>query len=243
MKPIAITVSVNYSDFFCWSALSNHSLFKEWIIVTTPDDYMTQSIARMYNLKLLVTDKLTEGSRFNKWAGINEALKLIPKSEWVLFLDSDIVLPRQHTRVLESLILDTNTLYGIDRLDCKGLSSLIKYIESPLIYNNNWLLTNGGMEIGARIVHLYGQENENGMFGGYKPLGYYQLAHRSSFDSYPDTNKTAAHCDIQFANMYPRSQRVLIPELFGIHLMSDNAEWGSNWLGRTTNLFNNNLTY
>lgn len=243
MKPIAITVSVNYFDFFCWAAPFNRSLFKEWIVVTTPEDYMTQSIAKTYDLKLLVTDKLTGDSKFNKWVGINEALKLIPQDEWVLFLDSDIILPTQHARILESLILDENNLYGIDRLDCKGISTLIKQIQNPTMYNDNWLLTNSELPIGSRIVHLYGQENENGRFGGYKPLGYYQLAHRSSFDSYPSTNSNAAHCDIQFANMYPRNQRVLIPEMFCIHLISEDAEWGSNWNGRKTNLFQSNLTY
>ena len=99
MRPIAITVCVNYSDFLCWSIPISRKNFKDWIIVTDTKDIKTQKLANNYGLKLIVTDEFYKNNdNFNKWNGINIALDYLKtynkfKDEWILFLDSDIIIP------------------------------------------------------------------------------------------------------------------------------------------------------
>lgn len=238
MKPIAISVCVNYSDFLCWTIPMNKHLFERWIIVTSKEDKATQELAKFYGLDFVATDIFyKDGATFNKAAGINEALsKVRVDGQWILFLDSDIVLPPQTKRVFEELKFDPSAMYGIDRLDCTGFSQWVKFMNNPKMYADNWLLTSMGIELGARIVHLYGQVGDKGKFGGYKPLGFFQLVNTSSFFKYPEDSTTADHTDIQFANLYPREKRILIPEIFGVHLASEKG-WGNNWNGRTTTEF------
>lgn len=237
MNLTAISICVNYSDFACWSIPLNKEIFSKWIVVTDTKDETTKQLCSYHNIQCIQTDIFYEEGKFKKFKGINEALKKVGKNEWVLFLDIDMVLPPFTKRVLNELDLDKRCLYGIDRVNCKGINQFVQYMNNPLLLVENWLLTSSGMEFGSRIIHLYGQKGENGKFGGYKPLGFFQLAHSSQFTQYPDICEGADHCDIMFADMWPRSQRHLIPELIGIHLESDDNVWGSNWNGRKTSLF------
>lgn len=234
MKISAVTVSVNYSDFLCWTLLHNQGLFDEWIIVTSPEDKKTQKLVEHYDKTLIVTDEFyTDGAVFNKWKGINRGLQYT-NNEWILFLDSDVILPPQSKRVLDSISLNTKNIYGVDRIDFKRIEDLLSYIQNPDLYSGNWLLN--PYENSARIVHLRGQQGDGGKFGGYKPLGFFQLVHVSSFKDYPQDSSKADHCDVQFANQYPRENRVLIPEFTALHLMSED-HWGINWGGRKSKEF------
>lgn len=74
--------------------------------------------------------------------------------------------------------------------------------------------------------------SDNGKFTGYKPLGFFQLCHRSAFINYPEGSLDASHGDIQFVkDYYPRDKRELIPEILGIHLSTE-LNVGLNWEGR-----------
>jgi glycosyltransferase involved in cell wall biosynthesis len=113
MKPIAVTVSVNYADFLSIILPQNIHLFKEWIIITDKKDKKTQQLCEYYGVKLIKTDVFYEdGAKFNKWKGINEGLKKIRKKEeeWILFLDSDIVLPPITKRVFDQFTFNPQCL-------------------------------------------------------------------------------------------------------------------------------------
>lgn len=235
MKIEAVTVCVQFSDYLAWTIQSNRNLFSKWIIVTDKKDHKTKRICDYYGVTCVQTDAFYEnGSTFNKYAGINEGLKHVSDNAWVLFLDGDIVLPPLTKRVLEELTLDPKCLYGIDRLNCRGIEKWVEYCNNPNLIIDNWLMTNAGLEFGARINHYYGQWGDGGKFGGWKPLGYFQLTHRSSFDKYPQECNGADHCDMVFCNQWKREQRVMIPELMGIHIESTDSKWGNDWWGRTS---------
>ena len=241
MKLIAISVCVNYSDFAAWTIPINKSLFDKWYVVTDEGDIATKQLCNYWGIDCVQTSAFYENdSTFNKYAGINEALKKIRADAdvYIVFLDIDIMLSPNTRRVLENIDLKNNVLYGIDRVNCKGVSQFVTFMNYPDMIIDNWLLTPADMELGSRIIHMYGQPGDNGKFGGWKPLGFFQLAHRESFDVYPQECNGADHCDIEFANMYDRSNRIMIPEILGVHLESENAQWGSNWKGRKTALFN-----
>lgn len=78
--------------------------------------------------------------------------------------------------------------------------------------------------------------SDNGQFTGWKPLGFFQMAHRSAFDTYPEGSIDASHGDLAFAKLWDRKDRELIPEIIGIHI--ETGEWKSmNWQGRRSKVF------
>jgi len=237
MKLEVVTVCVNYADFLEPVIIANKAFFDKWVIVTDTKDIVTKELCDKYNLICVQTDVFYEGGApFRKYAGINEGVKHLDKDGWILFLDGDIVLSKWARRVLESRKLDTNKIYGIDRVNCKGYERWVEYQKTEGVLINNWLLHSAGLEFGARIVHIYGEEGENGLFTGYKPLGFFQLVHSSRFTYYPEGSQDASHGDLAFAKLWAPEERELIPEILGVHLFTD-AFKGNNWLGRKSKPF------
>lgn len=232
MKITGIIVAVNYLDFLRITLPNNKAILDRIIIVTSKADKATQEFCKEQGVECIATDIFYKKGKFNKFAGINEALNLLG-DEWVLFLDADIYLHPICKRVFQELRFESYELYGADRLNCIGIEQWEAYSPDKHVVDN-WLLTAAGLEFGSRINHYYGQQGENGRFSGYKPLGFFQLANKGYFKRYPDECTGADHCDVEFANLYQRDQRVLIPEIPLVHLVSKKAGWGSNWQGRTT---------
>lgn len=234
MKLEALTIAVNYDDLFIHVAKENHMFFDKWVVVTDFNDTKITEICSQYpNIILIRTDVFYKNNAvFKKYAAINEGLKYISKDAWVLFLDADIVLSQYTRRVLDNLPLQKDIVYGIDRVNCKTFEDWIDYKKGKNVLFNNWLLNGASFEFGSRIVHIYGEQGDNGKFTGWKPLGFTQICHRSSFDVYPEGSMDASHGDIQFIKDYfPRDKRVLIPEILGIHLSTE-LTVGLNHQGR-----------
>ena len=231
MKVSVVSVCVNYADFLKISLPINKQIFSQMIIVTDSRDLKTQEVCKKEGVTCIVTDVFYEKGKFNKYAGINEGLKYV-KHDWILFLDADIVLDPLTKRTLSELTLNRYNIYGIDRVNCTGIEAWEK--RKKLVIDN-WLLTSGDMDMGARICQYYGQQGDGGKFAGWKPLGFFQLIHKSTLENgYPQSCTGADHCDIVMANRYHRNNRVLIPEILGIHLESVGSKWGDNWQGRTS---------
>lgn len=242
MKLQAVTVSVNYSDFLCHVLEENKGLFDKWVIITNTKDVATKELCdkySKYNIVCIQTDIFYRKAKFNKFAGINEGLKLIDSDAWVLFLDSDIILQKELRRVLDNVNLKQENIYGIDRINCRGREKWELYKSKRNLLQNYWLLSPDvtGFEFGSRLVHYYGYENGDGKFAGWNPLGFFQLAHRSQFTQYPQQSEGADHCDLVFARLWSRDKRVLIPELIAIHIESRFTVKGTNWYGRISQPF------
>ena len=242
MKKIsALTVSVGYSDFLCWTLTENKHLFDNWVIVTDTKDTATKALCDNHNVMCIQTDVFYDNNgKFNKYAGINEGLKYIDRDGWIIFLDSDIVLHNLTKYILEKLELDETCIYGIDRVNCIGLEKWLSYVVKRDALFQNWLLHTSGMEFGARLVHYFGEEQDKGKFVGWRPLGFFQMCYGRSFENYPQNTIGADHCDLEFVRNWERNKRVLIPEFIGIHLESVGSYKGMNWYGRKSLPFTTN---
>ena len=77
-----------------------------------------------------------------------------------------------------------------------------------------------------------------GDYGGYVPIGFFQLFHGSAWKRYPIVQDgDAEHTDVLHGIRWDRPKRVLLPEIIAIHLESETASMGVNWKGRKTRRF------
>jgi hypothetical protein len=237
----AVTVCVNYADFLEETIPHNLPLVDLWTIVTTPDDKATQALCALYGLRCLKTDcfyRDAERPRINKSRGINYGLAHHSQSAWMLHLDADVVLPPQFRKMIENAELDPACLYGMDRVNCLGSAEWDAYRRRPALqYEWSFLVSAPRTwPIGARIAH--------GDYGGYCPLGFFQLWNpgATGISRYPvKIEADMEHSDVLFAIQWQRGRRHLLPEGFCVHLESS-EEFGANWHGRKSPPFRDPLT-
>jgi hypothetical protein len=237
MRIEAVTVCSNYADFLAETVDSVLAVVDDWVVVTTPGDEATKRLCKRRGLRCLPTEVFArDGGGFNKARGINYGLSHLSGSDWILHIDADVWLPPGTRHHLLHAELDRANIYGIDRLNCVGYEAwrafLLQHRVEPQ-YEWSCLvkpLSVPKLPLGARIAHRD--------YGGYCPLGFFQLWHGSAGKSYPITYRgDAEHTDVLHALQWPRPRRALLPEVLAVHLESEPAPMGANWKGRSTKPF------
>jgi len=231
----AVTVCVNYGDFLAHTILWNKAIFDKWIIVTSPVDIHTRRLCEFHNVECVLTNTFfDDGVIINKAKGINVGFNRLRGTDWVLHIDADMVLPPLFRHTIDKIDLDTEVLYGIDRMMCYNRKDWDKFIEDPIIQME------AGVFVHFEPFHLsprvYQPER-----GGYVPIGFFQLFHSSAKAlggklEYPDTTSGVDRTDMEFALKWPGSLRRLLPEFVAIHLSTSNVG-SANWEGRRTAKF------
>lgn len=230
----AVIVCVNYSDFLAHTIASAKSTFDRLIIVTDTKDRRTADICEHFHVECLKTDVFyANGASFNKGAGINAGLALLSKRDWVCHMDADIVLPPRARPILEGINLKQDCVYGIDRLMCRSFEEYATYVSKPEVQHScDTYIQANAFPLGVRIGKLKDT--------GWLPIGFFQLwsPSASGITSYTE-HGSADRGDMRFALQWPRDKRVLIPEIVGVHLATENVDgkMGDNWNGRTTPFF------
>jgi len=113
-----IIVSVNYIDLLSFSYNMNKSLINDITIITSKSDHITQKFCNDLGIDCYATDAFFDnGCHFNKAQAMNEYLYSIPleKLDWILFLDSDIILNQEISNSIHNQELNPNHLYGCAR--------------------------------------------------------------------------------------------------------------------------------
>ncbi len=237
MKIECVVVSVDCADYLCHSLPLNKGLFDRTVVVTAGHDHETQRLCQHFNVECFVTEEFYAGGAvFNKGRAINAALEHLDFREWCVHQDADIVLPPLTRSILEGIPLSEQDLHGIDRVMCPSFDYWMRFVQNPVPQHEQAYIHVGPFPVGTR---LYKREQQ-----GWIPLGFFQMFHRESAylgtPLYPTGYDSAASSDLHFAYRWPRTNRVLTPEIIGIHLATDditNAAMGQNWLGRKTRRF------
>lgn len=228
-----VIVSVNYGDFLAHTLPYNKHLFNKMVVVTTPADSQTQRVCGFHNVQCLLTEEFyADGGPFNKGRGINAGLRALSRSDWLVHMDADVLLPPLTRHYLEIKNLDRNAIYGIDRLMCESYEDWAEFISDPHPQHELDVYVHPKpFDMGTRIA----KRTE----GGYIPIGFFQLWHGSlGRNCYPIEHQDAARSDMLFALQWPPQHRALIPEIFGYHLATEgNTNQGTNWRGRQTPRF------
>jgi hypothetical protein len=230
----AVICCVEYSDLLAAGLPHNLPHFDDLVVVTAPGDSHTRRLCKQWSIRYLETNVWwRDGSRFNKALGINHGLNHLTRSDWLLHLDADIVLPPRFRHMLANAELDKGSIHGADRVNCPSWEAWQDFLARPEIqYEWQYLVKPPrGWPLGARIAH--------GDYGGYAIPGFLQLWNvHSGITRYPTVPKGSAESsDILHSFQWDRPRRVLLPEVIAVHLESGRAKMGANWHGRTTPAF------
>lgn len=241
MKIEAVVICSNYSDFLEVTLPINKSYFDRMLVVSTPDDVETRRLCDFYHVECFQTDAFfLKDAPFNKGNAVEAALGHMDWQDWCVHLDADIVLPSKTGQILHSLKLNEQCLYGIDRMMCPDRDSWDEYMRLKLPQHELAYVHPGPFLLGTRIAKLE--------CGGYIPIGFFQMFHRSASvlqkrPWYPTEYPDASASDEMFALKWDRAHRHMLPELIAIHLEmppeddGSRKEMGTNWKGRKTGKF------
>jgi hypothetical protein len=187
-----VTVCVEYDDFLSITLALNKKHFDDYKVVTIANDMKTQSICRENKINTVITKRLYEnGDLFNKGKAINDGLKEICKSDWILLLDADIILPNDFRHKIESYNLDKENIYGCPYFFVYNLSEI----------NNN-------------SVPIYSRPY------GYFQLfsGQNNIIKNRGEKIYPEEFGTASKSDSVFFRFWNRKNRSVIDKMVVKHL-------------------------
>lgn len=222
----AVTICVGFDDILDHTLPLNHPHLDTMIVVTSFDDYKTKQVANKHGAICVQSDLFTKNDRkFNKGAAINDGFNYFQYNGWRLHLDADIILPDNFRRIIfNHTHLDPDCIYGADRQNVVGWRELTTARENPQ-HAQRLLLHGGGTRAhGHRLIDL---------LHGYLPIGYFQMWHAKAQKPYPYSMGTAAHDDMMFSALWPRTQRRLLPSVIVHHLVpKEHAPIGENWEGR-----------
>lgn len=244
-----VMVSVGYADYADISLTHNRSQLDRCVLVTSPDDKESQRVAGKHACDLVITDDARrprsgqpkDEVKFNKGALVERGLQQLPNDGYRVHFDSDIIFPNNMRRRLGIRVKDKTCIYGVDRLNVLGEAKYLELLNAGIFtrgFEHHHFLTYPvrGCEVGGRLIF----DDQ-----GWLPIGYFQLWHASVEMSgvyrtrtYPTGSNTAAHDDVQFALKWDVDKRVLIPDFYVFHLLTDDCKYGANWNGRKTIPFN-----
>ena len=234
MRLEAVLVCVDYADFLRETLPRNLHLFDRMVVVTSYADQATPGVCKRFGVDCRQTDVGTaQGDVFNKGRMIDYGLGYLSRSDWVVHLDADMVLPPTARDRLGEAKLDPDCVYGIDRVNCVGYAAWQKFasnLDATHPWHQHCVLATPPFPLASRIVL---REH-----GGYVPIGFFQLwnAARRPY-RYPLAQGDAEHTDVLFSLQWPLANRRLFPGIVGIHLESEPTRMGANWQGRTTRPF------
>jgi hypothetical protein len=233
MKIEAVITCVDYADFLAETLPINLHNFENVVVVTSPRDTETVELCRRLGVICRPTELFyADQDRFAKARGIDYGMAFLRQDEWILHLDADMIIPQMSRRWLEMLRLDPDCIYGIDRMLCPNWNAWQKFktdIAGKHQHDYHCRVNVPDFPMGDRIAIRE--------YGGYCPIGYFQLWHGRHRRGYPLLQGTAERTDVQHAMQWEARNRRLIPELVGIHLESERSFLGANWSGRTTRRF------
>lgn len=212
LELIAITVSTNYSDILQY-CIKNKIFMKKWYIITDENDKNTIDLINnnneLNNIEILFYNFEQNNSIFDKGGAIKLAQDKIYENynnEYILILDSDIILPLDIAEKISNLSPDEDTIFNVsDRIN------FLTYND----YLNN--------KIVSKISDKY-DDNLN-----WKIAGYFQLYKNNKY--YYENSYNCSDCDLIFHHKFSKNE-LIDCNVSHIGIDSDWPTGKNNWNGR-----------
>lgn len=125
MQLIAITTSVNYTDYLVWCLDSLSKVADGVAVVTEHNDSALALCCRSGATPIVYDGWRTEGAVFNKGGAVRYAQEKVHAAHpdaWYLLIDADVVLPEDARSIIESHATDEEALYSARRVDFHTLA-------------------------------------------------------------------------------------------------------------------------
>lgn len=230
----AVVVSVDFGDYLRTTLPYTLAAVDDVVVVTSHEDKVTQRVCAELDVRCIKShlhkDHSHTRSKFDKARLINQGLAHLGCDDWLLQLDSDVVIPRAFKHWTREAKLDKTCIYGVDRYDCVGVDNWEKVLKSKwLDHHRQWgylIQPPPHCKPATRVGH--------GDHDGWIAIGFSQLFHSSQQTRYPTKpTANAEHSDLLFCSYWPREKRILAPDYYAIHLSSGGRS-GDDWGGRTS---------
>jgi len=122
VKIHGLVVSVNYADLLEKGIALWMNGLESLTVVTDLEDDNAVVLAQKHGAKVFRTGVFTErGASFNKGAAMTQAVATMPREDWWLIFDADIVPPADWKPQLEAANPQPGFLYGCWRYDERGI--------------------------------------------------------------------------------------------------------------------------
>jgi hypothetical protein len=243
-----VVVSDGYADYLDVSLCHNRAMLDRCVVVTHPSDKESQRVAGKYACELIVTE---DGKRaksgqhpsdvqFNKGAMIERGLQQLPADGWRVHFDADIVFPGNMRQRLGKRLRDKTCIYGVYRINVIGTEKYQQLLAAGFFhrgFEHHHFLSYpvAGCEVGGRLIF----EDQLWI-----PIGFWQAWHSSveytgvyRTRTYATGSNSAAHDDVQFGLRFDIEKRILIPDFYVAHLLTEDSKYAANWKGRKTAQF------
>ena len=133
MRFEAIIQSTNYTDLLEITLPLNKGHFDTIAVYTKTGDEATKSLCLKHGVECRETDNFAkDGAKFNRGAVYNESLANLSYGQWVIILDSDVILPEDFRAKIEAENLDKEYFYGARRYNIETLNDLKKVQSDPV---------------------------------------------------------------------------------------------------------------
>jgi len=224
----AVIVCDGYGDFLEETIPYTLRSVNRLVVVTSKDDNRTKRICSKLDVNC-VEGWNHKREDFDKAKAINHGLAHLRCSDYILHQDADMILPDAFREwFLTSKCVNPKNIYGVDRFDCRNRAELRKVMDKGWAHSRlDWrfmIQPPHGLPFCTRVGH--------GDYEGWVPIGFFQLWHGSQRTRYPvKPGASAERTDLLFAANWPPENRILIPDFYAIHLMTD-PKMGANWKGR-----------
>lgn len=200
-----VTISVDYSDLLEITLPYNLHHFKDFYVISTPDDLATHSVCSRNGVTCLKTNLFYEnGAVFNKWAALEWGLDQIGRYGWLCLIDADVLWPKY--------IPEWNMKIG-------NLYTPMRRMAYEI----------AGVNLGVMDVCHYPLHKYQAEFAGYTQIFHADDPHLPDPPWHQIDWKHAGGADSYFQMMWPIPNKVR-PPFECLHLGED----GQNWCGRVT---------
>jgi len=203
-----IIVCKNYSDYLATTLPLNKKHFDKLVVVTTEEDKKTQEVCTANSVEFVFSNRFLLNGPFNMGAATNDGFKALSKTDWILRLDADIVLPDSFGETIKKKALNNQCFYGTSRMVCETTEEYNDYIKTKKC-----------------------KKHETEFAGS----GFFQLFKASAWvlknrpEWYSNSFPSAGGVDLEFRDLWKNYGLVKNLDLPVVHL----GRTGVNWGGRT----------
>ena len=227
MRIEAVTVCLHYDDFLEQTIRVNQSLFDDWVVVTSQADAGTIAVCqhtayarRSARTSSTAASNSQEASGDQHRPGSPQARRLGPPPGRRYRAARDAASTWRTWSW--TLPVFTGSTGSTARLSPPGKTGWSTPTPTRSI---TFITVRNGRSVPGSATSTTAAMPRSGFFSSGTGHGVLRYPSVEGWD--------AEHTDMLHALQWPRSKRVLIPEITAVHLSTGGKDWGLNWHGRT----------